>query len=95
MSGVRPAPLNFNLAGPELRLQIDRVLAALNWGLMSPRWAWGFRRLIDGATIGDYRYQGESIDLLMVRDPRVSAERFDAGDGAGRDDGPRWASRRV
>ena len=66
--GVRPDPLNFNLAGPELRLKIDRVLAA-ELGVDVAALGLGVQTLIDGATVGDYRYRGESIDLLMVRDP--------------------------
>ncbi|MBI1335609.1 MAG: hypothetical protein GC164_01450 [Phycisphaera sp.] len=66
--GVQPDPLNFNLASPELRVQIDRVRAA-DVGIDVNSLGLGVQALIDGAIVGDYREGGDSIDLLMVRDP--------------------------
>ncbi len=65
---IQPDPLNFNLSGPELRVQIDRVRAA-DVGIDVAGLGVGVQALIDGVVVGDYRERGDSIDLLMVRDP--------------------------
>lgn len=67
---VRPTPLNFNLAGPELQVKIDRVRAA-DLGIDNASLGLGVEALVDGAIIGDYREGGDAIDLLLVRDPDV------------------------
>lgn len=69
LQGIRPDPLNFNLSGPELQVKIDRVRAA-DLGVDVASLGLGVQALVDGAVIGDYRYRGDAIDLLMVRDPR-------------------------
>ena len=66
---VRPDPLNFNLTGPELRIEIDRVRAA-DLGIDVASLGLGVQALVDGAIVGDYRYGGQNIDLLLVRDPK-------------------------
>ncbi|MCC7204128.1 MAG: efflux RND transporter permease subunit, partial [Phycisphaeraceae bacterium] len=67
-AAIRPDPLNFNLTGPELQVKIDRVKAA-DLGVDVAALGLGVQALVDGAIVGDYRYQGKSIDLLMTRDP--------------------------
>ena len=67
---VQPTPLNFNLAGPELQVKIDRVRAA-DLGIDVAALGLGVEALVDGAIIGDYRYQGDAIDLLLIRDPEL------------------------
>jgi HAE1 family hydrophobic/amphiphilic exporter-1 len=65
---VRPTPMNFNLSGPELQIRPDYVRASelgINMSNLGPAVA----ALIDGAIVGDFRYEGESINLLLVRDP--------------------------
>lgn len=69
IQSVRPDPLNFNLAGPELQIKIDRVRAA-DLGVDVASMGLGVQALVDGATVGDFRYRGDAIDLVMVRDPR-------------------------
>ncbi len=67
---VQPDPLNFNLSGPELRVEIDQVRAK-DLNLDVAGLGLGVQTLIDGATVGDYRLKGESIDLLLVRSPDI------------------------
>ncbi|MCC7408048.1 MAG: efflux RND transporter permease subunit, partial [Phycisphaeraceae bacterium] len=67
-TAIRPDPLNFNLTGPELQVKIDRVKAA-DLGVDVAALGLGVQALVDGAIVGDYRYEGKSIDLLMTRDP--------------------------
>jgi HAE1 family hydrophobic/amphiphilic exporter-1 len=63
---IRPVPQNYNLPGPELQVAIDRVRAA-DLGVDTSLIGLGVQSLIDGAIVGDYRYEGESIDLLLKR----------------------------
>ncbi len=66
---VRPNPLNFNLAGPELQVQIDQVKAKdLDMDVAAIGRA--IQTLVDGSIIGDYRLDGESVDLVLVRRPQ-------------------------
>ncbi len=67
---VRSSPQNFDLPGPELQVKIDRVKAA-NMGVNVQLIGLSVQALVDGATVGDYRYLGDNIDLLLVRDPDV------------------------
>ena len=68
---VRPDPLNFNLAGPELQVKIDQIRAKdLNVDVAAI--GLGVQAVIDGATIGDYRLGGESIDLVLTSHPDYS-----------------------
>lgn len=68
--GVRPDPLNFNLLGPEIQVKIDRVRAA-DLGIDVAALGLGVQSLVDGLKVGEYRYGGDSIDLLLVRDPAM------------------------
>ncbi len=67
---VRADPSNYALPGPELQVRTDPVKAA---DLQVDRAAMGLgvQALIDGAVVGDYRYDGDTIDLLLVRDPSI------------------------
>ncbi len=67
-SSVRPNPLNFNLAGPELRLTVDRFRAA-QLGVDVAALGLTVQTLVDGAIVGDYRDGDRSIDLVMVSHP--------------------------
>jgi HAE1 family hydrophobic/amphiphilic exporter-1 len=66
--GVQPSPLNFNLAGPELQIRPDYVRAS-ELGINMSNLGSAVAALVDGAIVGDFRYEGESIDLLLVRAP--------------------------
>jgi len=67
---VQPDPLNFNLAGPEVRFVPDPVRAG-DLGIRTRDLGNAVRALVDGLEIGDYRLEGESIDLLLTRHPDV------------------------
>lgn len=66
---VQPDPLNFNLAGPEVQFVPDPVRAG-DLGIRTRDLGNAVRALVDGLEIGDYRLEGESIDLLLTRHPR-------------------------
>lgn len=68
---VRPQPGNYNLTGPELQIIIDRVKAA-DLGIDVLSLGQGIEALIDGLIIGEYRYQGDMIDMLVIRNPGLS-----------------------
>lgn len=68
---VRPDPQNFNMATPELQVKIDRVRAA-DLGIDVEELGLGVQALVDGANVGDYRYRGEAIDLMLTRDPDIA-----------------------
>jgi HAE1 family hydrophobic/amphiphilic exporter-1 len=65
---MQPEPTNFNLSSDELLIEIDHIAAARN-GINTASLGQGVRALVDGITIGDYRVDGEAIDMLVVRDP--------------------------
>ena len=65
---IRPNPSNFNLASPEMRVEIDRVRAA-DLSIDQTDLNLAVQTLVDGVTVGDYRLGGRSIDIRIVRDP--------------------------
>lgn len=67
---VRAEPQSFELSGPELQLVIDQVRAK-DLGISVEQLARGVRALVDGDIIGDFNYEGDTIDLLVVRDPNI------------------------
>ncbi len=71
---VSPDPANFNLAAPELQTRIDRVRAG-ELGIDVSGAALGIQALIDGAVVGDYRHDGEAIDLRVMRAPGLRVDR--------------------
>ncbi|MCC7145302.1 MAG: efflux RND transporter permease subunit [Phycisphaeraceae bacterium] len=76
---VIPGPMNFNMAAPEYQVTIDRVQAA-DLGIDVASLGLGVQALVDGSVVGDYRYQGDSIDLVMVRDPKLELTPETLGD---------------
>lgn len=70
---INPSPQNFNLAAPELQINIDRIRAQ-DLGVDTAALGLGVQALVDGAVIGDYRYEGDSIDLLLTRQPGLSIQ---------------------
>ncbi len=67
---VRPSPLNFNLTGPEIRIRPNYVKASeLQLNLSELGTAVG--ALVDGVLVGNYRLDGESVDLRLIRHPDV------------------------
>jgi HAE1 family hydrophobic/amphiphilic exporter-1 len=67
---VQPTPANFDKAGREMQVTIDRVQAS-RLGINVSDLGDGVRALVDGLYVGDYRLVGESIDILAVRDPSI------------------------
>ncbi|MGB2819674.1 MAG: efflux RND transporter permease subunit [Phycisphaerae bacterium] len=68
---VRADPQSFELSGPERRLVIDQVRAK-DLGLNVRALALGVRALVDGAVIGDFNFEGDTIDLVVIRDPNIA-----------------------
>lgn len=67
---VQPDPNNFDLPGPELRVEIDRVRAA-DLGIDVASLGLGVQALVDGMNVGDFRLRGDAIDILLKRDESV------------------------
>jgi HAE1 family hydrophobic/amphiphilic exporter-1 len=68
---VRSDPMGFNEAGPERQIVIDQVRAK-ELGLNVQEFAVAVRAMIDGAVAGDFSFEGDNIDLVIIRDPRQS-----------------------
>ncbi|PQO43920.1 efflux RND transporter permease subunit [Blastopirellula marina] len=65
---VRTSPENFNESGPELQLQIKQEVAKrLNINVTDL--AMSARSMIDGSFVGDFDFEGDNIDLVLIRDP--------------------------
>ncbi|MEX0777073.1 MAG: efflux RND transporter permease subunit [Phycisphaeraceae bacterium] len=67
---VFPSPQNFNLPGPELQVRTNRVVAN-DLQINTADLGAGISALVDGLAIGDYRYKGDTIDLLAIRKPGI------------------------
>jgi len=67
---VRSDPITFNESAPELRLMIDQVRAK-ELGLSVSSLADTARMFVDGTFVGDFSYEGDNIDMLIIRDPNV------------------------
>jgi multidrug efflux pump subunit AcrB len=65
---VRPTPGNFDKASREIRIKVDFVKASA-LGIQAGVLGTAVQGLVDGVTIGDYRMDGDNIDLLLTRDP--------------------------
>jgi HAE1 family hydrophobic/amphiphilic exporter-1 len=65
---VRSDPMNFNLSGPELQIRTNPARAS-ELGINMADMGLAVSALIDGATLGDYRYEGDTIDLVLIRHP--------------------------
>jgi HAE1 family hydrophobic/amphiphilic exporter-1 len=70
---VRSDPMTFNEAGPERQIVIDQVRAK-DLGLSVNALALAARALIDGAIVGDFNFDGDKIDLVVIRDPKIPLE---------------------
>ncbi len=67
---VRSDPMTFNESGPERQIVIDQVRAK-ELGLNVQSLALAARALVDGAIVGDFSYEGDNIDLVLIRDQRL------------------------
>ncbi len=61
---VQPDPANFNLRQPEWRIRLNN--AGRELGLTTSAVGTAVRALFDGAFAGDYRHQGQLIDILLL-----------------------------
>ncbi len=68
---IRTDPQSFELTGPERRVVIDQVRAK-ELGLNVRALSVSVRALIDGADIGDFNFEGDTLDLLIIRDPAIA-----------------------
>lgn len=65
---VRSSPDNFNESGPERQLQIKQAVAKrLNINVSDL--AMSARSMVDGSFVGDFDFEGDNIDLVLIRDP--------------------------
>lgn len=62
---IRPDPGNFNIAGQEVRVDVDRVRAA-EVGFSVSDVATAIRAAGDGAIVGEYQEGGTRIDLRVI-----------------------------
>jgi HAE1 family hydrophobic/amphiphilic exporter-1 len=69
-SGVRSEPANYDINGPEWEIIVDQVRAK-ELGLSVQSLAYVSRAMIDGIFIGDFDYEGDNIDLTLIRDPDI------------------------
>jgi HAE1 family hydrophobic/amphiphilic exporter-1 len=67
---VRTSPDNFNESGPELQLQIKQEVAKRLQINVSDL-AVSTRSMIDGSFVGDFDFEGDNIDLVLIRDPAL------------------------
>ena len=68
---VRSSPANFNESGPEFQIQVDQSkIKSLK--LSVGDLATTARALIDGVFVGDFNFEGDNIDLIVIRDPAIS-----------------------
>ena len=65
---LRTQPLNFNLSGEEIQLRLDKQRAR-DLGVDATAMGQALAALVDGLQIGDYRHEGDSIDLMLIRHP--------------------------
>jgi len=62
---IQPSPNNFNLPGPELQIIPDRRRLS-DLGLTASDLGLAVQALGDGAIVGEYRRDGEAIDLKVI-----------------------------
>ena len=76
---VRPQPGNFNLAAPELRIELDEVRAK-ELGIDTTALGRGVQALVDGLFVGEFRFRGELIDIRAKRDRSLDLPPEELGD---------------
>ncbi len=67
---VRTSPQNFNESGPELQMQIKQEVAK-RLKISVADLAVSARSMIDGSFVGDFDFEGDNIDLVLIRDPAM------------------------
>ena len=67
---VRNDPMTFNEAGPERQVFIDQIRAK-ELGLSVDAISLAVRAMVDGAIVGDFSFEGDNIDMVIIRDPKI------------------------
>ncbi|MDR0870403.1 MAG: efflux RND transporter permease subunit [Planctomycetaceae bacterium] len=78
-AGVRTNPSNYNQNGPEFQLVIDQPKAK-ELGIGLEQIGVMVRSLIDGTYSGDYDFEGDNIDLYVIRDPDIPLTPYNVAD---------------
>jgi HAE1 family hydrophobic/amphiphilic exporter-1 len=65
---VNPQPMNFDKSGREAQVKIDFVKASA-LGIQAGPLGAAVQALVDGLNIGDYRMDGDNVDLMLIRHP--------------------------
>lgn len=77
-AGVRTNPTEIVLTGPERQIAIDQIRAKeLNISVRQV--ADSARAMIDGVYCGDFDFEGDTIDLTVIRDPALPMNPDDFG----------------
>ena len=67
---VNSEPVNYDKSAPERQMVIDQIRAK-ELGLNVDSLALAARALVDGAIVGDFTFEGDKIDLVIIRDPAI------------------------
>jgi multidrug efflux pump subunit AcrB len=67
---VNPQPGNFDKPGREAQVKVDFVKASA-LGIQAGDLGGAIRGLVDGLNIGDYRMDGDNVDLVLIRHPSL------------------------
>lgn len=70
VAGVRTNPTEIVLTGPERQVAIDQIRAK-ELGISVQQIANSARAMIDGVYCGDFDFEGDTIDLTVIRDPAL------------------------
>ena len=70
VAGVRTNPTEIVLTGPERQIAIDQIRAK-ELGISVRQIADSARAMIDGVYCGDFDFEGDTIDLTVIRDPAL------------------------
>ncbi|MDO5553908.1 MAG: efflux RND transporter permease subunit [Planctomycetia bacterium] len=69
-AGVRTSPTEVVLTGPERQIKIDQIRAK-ELGITTQEIATAARAMLDGVDCGDFDFEGETIDLIVIRNPAI------------------------
>ena len=67
-AAVRTNPSNYNVSGPEIQMIVNQIHAK-ELGITVGELATAGRAMIDGIKVGDFNFDGDNIDLMVIRDP--------------------------
>ncbi len=78
-AGVSSSPSNYDMNGPEYQLVINHPRAK-ELGIALDQIGMTVRALIDGVYAGDYDFEGDNIDLYVIRDPDIPLSPYQVAD---------------